>query len=229
VSAARQGLWWIGLPGYRVIAYFPTVDTVTAVGPIITTVLTAAGLFAGTNMDDMVVLAVLNVSSRTDGHPTRRQIWAGQYAGLAALVLISLVGALGLSVLPQSWVWLLGLIPLLLGICNLIRAIRAHHSGNAATAAVASGLSGVIGLTIANGGDNIVAYTPVFRTLATADIGITVVVFAVGVAVWNLLGPWLVSHPAITHAIQAWGHWIVPTVYILIGLYVFSRGGVLGR
>lgn len=51
---------------------------------------TAAGaavvLFAGTNIDDMVVLTVLNASSRAGGLPKRWQIWAGQYAGLAGVV-----------------------------------------------------------------------------------------------------------------------------------------------
>ncbi len=41
---------------------------------------TASGLFADTNVDDMVVLAVLNVSSRAGGRPAAWQIW-----GLASM------------------------------------------------------------------------------------------------------------------------------------------------
>ena len=36
----------------------------------------AAALFAGTNVDDMVVLAVLSGSSRATGRPRRWEIWA---------------------------------------------------------------------------------------------------------------------------------------------------------
>jgi cadmium resistance protein CadD (predicted permease) len=53
-------------------------------------------------------------------------------------------------------------------------------------------------------------------------------VFTVGVAVWCLAGSWLVSHRTITEVISRWGHWIVPAVFILIGLYIFHKAGVLG-
>ena len=55
----------------------------------------AVGLFAGTNIDGMVVLAVLNMSYRVQGRPKRWHIWVGQYAGIATLVLISLLAAIG--------------------------------------------------------------------------------------------------------------------------------------
>jgi cadmium resistance protein CadD (predicted permease) len=52
----------------------------------------------------------------------------------------------------------------------------------------------VAGLTIANGGDNLAAYTPVFATITAGAAAITIAVFAVGVAVWCLIGSWLVPH-----------------------------------
>src|SRR6266851_1872888 len=97
-------------------------------GAIVATVATAAGLFAGTNIDDMVVLSVLNLSSRADGKPKAWQIWVGQYAGVAILVLVSLIAALGLTIVPENWIWLLGLVPFALGVRKLVIAIRAHRS-----------------------------------------------------------------------------------------------------
>jgi cadmium resistance protein CadD (predicted permease) len=190
---------------------------------------TAAGLFGGTNIDDMVVLAVLNASSRADGRPKVWHIWLGQYAGFAALVVISLLAALGLTLVPEGWIWLLGLVPLLAGVRKLVIAIRAHYCGDHISPAVATGLPGVIGLTLANGGDNIAAYTPVFSTIGAGDTTVTLVVFFVGVALWCQIGSWLVSHRTITQAIRRWGHWIVPAVFIIIGLYVIHKASVLGR
>jgi hypothetical protein len=95
---------------------------------------------------------------------------AGQYAGVAALVVVSLLAALGLGVVPESWLWIMGLIPLGLGLRKLVIAARAHPAGQRASPAVATGLTGVIGVTIANGGDNIAAYTPVFRTIGGSGI-----------------------------------------------------------
>jgi len=196
---------------------------------IFATVATATGLFVGTNIDDMVVIAVLNVSSRAEGHPKVWQIWAGQYAGITALVVVSLLAALGLSVLlPERYTWVLGLVPLVLGLNKLVAAARSLHCGAQPTPAVAKGLVGVVALTIANGGDNIAAYTPVFRTLSAVEIGATICAFTLGVAVWCLLGAWLVSHRRITEVVQRWGHWIVPSVFILIGLYIFQKAGMFG-
>jgi cadmium resistance protein CadD (predicted permease) len=192
------------------------------------TAATAAGLFAGTNIDDLVVLAVLNASSRADGRPAVWQIWAGQYAGVAALTAISLLAAVGLKLVPESWLWTLGLIPLGLGLRKLLIAIRAHRAGQRASPAVATGLTGVIGITIANGGDNIAAYTPAFHTMSGTGIAVTLALFVIGVALWCLAGFWLVSHHKITQMVERWGQWIVPAVYVLIGLYIFEKGGILG-
>ncbi len=191
------------------------------------TIAAAAGLFVGTRIDDIVTLAVLNMSSRAQGRPKRWQIWAGMYAGMTAVVLLSLLAAIGLTVVPQGWIWVLGLIPLLLGVRSLIIAIRARNVGDQASPAVVTGgLTGVIGLAIANGGDDVGVYMPVFRALDVRDVALTIVVFAVGVAVWCLMGAWLVSHRRVTGVIQMWGHWIIPAVFVLIGVYVFYKAGL---
>jgi cadmium resistance protein CadD (predicted permease) len=195
-------------------------------GDVAGTVVTAAGLFAGTNIDDMVVLAVLNASSRAAGRPKAWQVWAGQYTGVTVLVVVSLLAAQGLRLVPAGWVWLLGLVPFGLGVRKLILAVRGHLRGQRVSPAVASGLPGVIGVTIANGGDNIAAYTPVFRTLGGGQMWVMLTVFAVGVTVWCLTGTSLVSHKKVTGVIERWGHWIVPAVFMLIGLYVVHKGGI---
>jgi cadmium resistance protein CadD (predicted permease) len=75
-----------------------------------------------------------------------------------------------------------------------------------------------------NGGDNVAAYTPVFRTSSAGDIAVTSIVFALGVALWCVAGSWLASHRKVTQAIERWGHWLVPAMFILIGLYIFYKG-----
>jgi cadmium resistance protein CadD (predicted permease) len=60
----------------------------------------AVGLFAGTNIDDVVVLTVLNAASRAGGRPRRWEIWAGQYAGFGVLVGVSLAAGRSLALVP---------------------------------------------------------------------------------------------------------------------------------
>jgi hypothetical protein len=99
------------------------------VGALAATVASASALFVGTNLDDILVLAVLNASLRADGRPKGWQIWAGQYVGIALLVVVSLLGALGLTLLPENRTWLLGSVPLGVGVYRLIAAIRTRGSG----------------------------------------------------------------------------------------------------
>ena len=196
-------------------------------GGIFAVVLTAALLFAATNADDIVVLTALSISSRASGQPRRWQIWAGQYAGFAVLIAASLVAAAGLTLVPLHWLWLLGLVPLGLGLGKLATAIRAHRSGQQASPAAVSGLTGVTGLTIVNGGDNLSAYIPVFRTSSAVEIAVIIAVFLAGVGLYCLASVRLSGHRAVIQAVQQWGQWIVPVVFILIGFYIFYKTGAL--
>jgi cadmium resistance protein CadD (predicted permease) len=212
---------------------------------------TAVALFAATNVDDLVVLALLSATSRATGRPRRWEIWAGQYLGFAVLVGLSLAAGRGLSLVPARWLWLLALIPLIIGVVTLTAAIRAARRGEAPTAGQPSGtgLSGIAGpsgagglpvvpdlsnvrwlswtagvvgvgtLTVVDGADNLAAYTPVFATVGAARITVTLVVFAVGVAVWCAAGALLTRHHRITDTLQRYGRWILPAAFILIALY----------
>lgn len=181
------------------------------------TVLAAAGVFAGTNIDDLIVLTVLFLAARATGRPAWR-IWAGQYLGIAVLVGISLLAALGLTVVPERFVPLLGLVPLGLGAWGLIRAFRG--GGGDEPPVSAHNAFAVAGITIANGADNIAVYTPVLRTSGAADAVVLVAVFAVLVAAWCAAGSWLGSHKRVVAVVEKYGHWLVPLVFIAIGLVI---------
>jgi cadmium resistance protein CadD (predicted permease) len=190
---------------------------------IVIAAVTAFVLFATTNADDIVVLTVLNASSRMGGYPRGWQIWAGQYAGFTVLIAVSLAAAAGLLLVPARWLWLLGLLPLGLGLGKLAAAIRARHSGEEASPVVVTGVTGVMALTIVNGGDNISVYIPVFRTSSAAGIALTVAVFMAGTALYCLVGSWLAARQAVTRVIGRWGQWIVPAVFIGIGVYIIAE------
>jgi cadmium resistance protein CadD (predicted permease) len=195
-------------------------------GGTLAVVLAALALFASTNVDDIVVLTVLNISARLGGGPRCWQIWTGQYAGFTVLVAVSLAAAGGLALVPVGWLWLLGLLPLGLGLYKLAAAIRARRSGETEPPRIVTGLVGVIGLTIVNGSDNISVYTPVFRTSSLADNVVAIAVFMAGTALYCLAGSRLASHHAVTRLIERWGEWIVPAVFIVIGIYIIGKAGV---
>jgi cadmium resistance protein CadD (predicted permease) len=140
---------------------------------------------------------------------------------------VSAVAALGLTVLPDDWVGLLGLVPFGLGVRGLVAAVRSGDDD--APAPVATGLLSVAGVTIANGADNISVYTPMFRTIGVADSLLTVAVFAVLVAAWCAAGSWLGSHQKVIAVVRRFGRWIVPAVFMLIGTLIVIESGVIGR
>ncbi|MEV4093736.1 cadmium resistance transporter [Streptosporangium saharense] len=182
------------------------------------TIGTAAAVFAGTNVDDIVILTVLFLAARAKGVPRPWKIVVGQYAGIAALVAVSAVAALGLTVVPDRWVGLLGLVPFGLGVRGLLA------KGDDARP-VASGVVSIAGVTIANGADNISVYTPLLRTAGTAASLVTVAVFAVLVAFWCVAASWLGSHRKVIDLVERWGRWLVPVVFMVIGAVILA--GVL--
>lgn len=183
----------------------------------------AAVVFAATDIDDIVILTLFFVAARTTGQPRTWEIVAGQYLGIGALALASAVIAGGLLVVPDPWTGLLGLLPIALG----VRALRS--SGDDEPPAVVTGALGVAGVTIANGADNVAVYVPVFRALGMADSAVFLLVFVLLIALWCVAGAWLGGHRRVVRLVERAGAWLVPTIFIAIGLVILVSSGVLGR
>jgi cadmium resistance protein CadD (predicted permease) len=186
---------------------------------------TAIGTFVATNLDDIVVLTTLFATVGRGG-PSRRQIVIGQYAGIAALVAVSAVTAIGLLAVPERLIGLLGLVPIALGVRGLLAARRSGASDRASLAPV-RGMVGVAGVTIANGADNISVYTPVFRQAGLGGLSVYLVVFAILIVVWCALGWVLAGRSIIIATLDRAGHILVPCVFILIGVLIIINSGLV--
>ena len=174
------------------------------------------------------MLTVLFLAS-SRGKPRPWQIVAGQYLGFITLVVISVIAALGLTIVPDEWVGFLGLIPLGIGVWTLIRGLRRDGDDDDDSKITAVGLWGVAGITIANGADNISLYTPIFRTSAPSDVAIMIVVFLILVAVWCAAGRLIGTNKAVTEGLERVEHWLVPAVFIGLGLFILIESGVMVR
>jgi cadmium resistance protein CadD (predicted permease) len=226
-------MWnWGSLPGSerpgRVDRVAVAVGDHGLMSEIVGVVLGAIGVFAATNVDDVVVVTALfgvaRHEERTASDLTGSEIVGGQYLGFIALVLVSLVIAVGLLSVEDHWVGLLGLVPIGIGVRALIRA---RHPEARSTPAVA-GMTGVAAVTIANGADNISVYAPVFRQQGLADNVAYVVVFMAGVAALCWTGRYLGTRGAVRSLLERTGHWLVPVVFIAIGVAVIVEAGTVG-
>lgn len=188
--------------------------------------LTVAGAFVGTNIDDFVVLLLIALSAPSEGVRVW-QVVGGQYAGFAALVAISLAGGALLREVPVQWVGLFGLIPVALGIRELLRMRRPEPQ--ASETLRADSAPAVALLTIANGGDNVSVYVLLFRHLDLAGTALTLAVFAVLVAVWCAAALLLGRYARLVPGVVRVGRWVSPCLFIAIGLIVVVSSGVLTR
>ena len=194
-------------------------------------------VFASTNIDDMFLLAAFFADSQL----RLRSIVIGQYLGIGALVLVSALAALLALTIPEGWVALLGLVPLLLGLTQL-RALRMSTAGtesdsdarriqdqeHTAERRLRLPVLAVASVTLANGGDNVGVYVPLFATTFEA-IPTYALTFAVMTGVWCAVGYLLVNNKVLGDAIRRYGNVILPVVLITLGLSILSGAAVLLR
>jgi cadmium resistance protein CadD (predicted permease) len=191
----------------------------------------AVGLFAVTNIDDILILSLFFAQGA--GHRgAGRRIVVGQYAGFAAILVIAGAAAFGATFLPGAAIPYLGLLPLALGLKAAWQAWRSHRDGEGegGSQAKEGGPSPleVAAVTFANGGDNIGVYVPVFATAGVGGMSVYAIVFLVLVGLWCFAGRFFATRPVVAEALSRWGHVLLPVVLVSLGLLILIEGGAFG-
>ena len=194
---------------------------------LFTAIATGITAFTATNLDDLVILTLL--FSQVNATFRHQHIVIGQYLGFCTLVIASLVGFLGGLVLPSTWIGLLGLVPITIGLNRLLNSEKDSESDPeletdcTPASAFASFLSpqaySVAAITIANGSDNVGIYMPLFAHTALSSLLVIVAVFLLLVGVWCYVTYKLTCQVAIANLLTRYGNHLVP--FVLIGLGVF--------
>ena len=186
----------------------------------------ASVVFVATNVDDILLLAALF------GSPVLRPraVVLGQFVGIAVLTAGSVGAAYAATAVPADWIRWLGLLPIGLGAWLLVQLWRsrgrAEHDADGDVIAerrfearLHSQVLAVSAITIANGGDNLSVYIPLFAK-DIAVLPLYVIVFTVLTAVWCWLGHALVKNRVGGAVMERWGHILLPFVLIAIGLHI---------
>lgn len=196
-------------------------------------VLQAISAFSATNIDDIFILMLL--FSRLDNQFKARHVVSGQFLGIAALVFVSLAGLACRSTLPLSWIGLLGLLPISLGVSQLMEHLEAPTGDEGQTAERSAatvdlaGVAGVASITLANGSDNIGVYMPMFASAAPIQLITILAVFALLTGLWCLLAWWLIRAPGVAAWLQCHGQTLMPAVLIGIGAEILRSNHTLGQ
>jgi cadmium resistance protein CadD (predicted permease) len=184
--------------------------------------------FASTNIDDLFILTLFfgNKSFKS------AEIFAGQILGISSLIAISLVGSLAGLVVDPAYIGLLGLVPIYLGLkaaWSLFKNEPGVELGDKLnkTEGRANVLT-VAGVTIANGGDNIGIYVPLFAAMDWMDRSVIITVFLVMTITWCFAAKYLTKHPYVAEALDKYGHLVTPVVLVLLGIYILYESGSFG-
>jgi len=181
----------------------------TEISAVLAVIAASVTTFAATNVDDLFLLAVF-CAKRV---PMRR-VMAGQFLGFAGIVAISLIGLWAALTIPHAWFRVLGFLPLAVGIKHLF-----HMHKNGGQPASKFNLLSIAGITLANGADNVGIYVPFFA-ISRSYLWMILSMFAVLLPGWCFGGKWLGERPIALRLIDRYGHWVVPSVFIGLGMYI---------
>jgi cadmium resistance protein CadD (predicted permease) len=186
---------------------------------IFTHIFIAITTFALTNLDDLVLLTIYFAHSEI--YKTR-DVVTGQYAGIFFLVVISLSGIILGEIIDKEWIRFLGIIPLYLGLKGIYSLIKnKNNKENVSLPNTNSTTMIKVALvTIANGGDNIGVYTPLFAVTPVYYVYLYLILFFIFIGIWCLLGKFLVSHDKVKNIFTRYGRTILPVFLILLGCLI---------
>ena len=198
---------------------------------ILSTLAQALVLFAVTNIDHLMLLTLWFVHGHQRPGTTLR-ICAGQYLGfsaiLAATVILNLISGF---VIPEAQLHLLGLIPLILGVKAGIGEILERRESNDSRDAQSAesklegkpvSVGAVALVTIANGGDEIGVYLPVFALSAWWQVAMFCAVFLVLAGALLALARLITGRLGLAEVLERSEAVLFPSVLILLGVLILA-------
>ncbi len=194
--------------------------------------------FATTFDDNLYLTAFFGKVNRTF---RPKHIVLGEFLGFTALVFASLPGFFGGLIVPEAWIGLLGLLPIAIGISNLMSR---EEEGSVQTVSVLNSSDEpqhrnqsvwatirdrqtyrVSAVTIANGANNIGIYVPLFASSNLHSLGIIVCVCYLTIGLWCFLSYHMTRNPLMAPFLARYGRKIFPFVLIYLGLSILIKSG----
>jgi cadmium resistance protein CadD (predicted permease) len=78
----------------------------------------------------------------------------------------------------------------------------------------------ITSITLANSGDNIAIYTPLFAQASKWQIGVYIAIFLAMVFIWLIFCYFFINFRPILSLAQKYAHYLVPIVFVGIGIYI---------
>ncbi|MEH2380262.1 MAG: cadmium resistance transporter [Nostoc sp.] len=206
---------------------------------LISTLIIGISAAFATTFDDNLYLTAFFGKVNRSFRP--KHIVIGEFLGFTALVFASLPGFFGGLIIPTTWIGLLGLLPVAIGISNLISREQQEETVQAVSVDLTSPTQSgrqkksllatirdpqthrVSAVTVANGGNNIGIYVPLFASSNLPSLGVILCVCYLTVGVWCLLSYYLTRNPLMAPVLTRYGRKIFPFVLIYLGLSILIK------
>ncbi|MEH1817571.1 MAG: cadmium resistance transporter [Nostoc sp.] len=202
---------------------------------LLTAITTGAITFIATNIDDIVILLLF--FSQTNPNFRPKHIVTGQFLGFTVLLILSLPGLFGGLVFSKSWIGLLGLLPMSIGISSLVNreedsAKEVIDTTEADEASIITNffspqVYSVAAVTIANGSDNISVYIPLFSTCNLEIFLVIIGLFFLLLGVWCYAAYKLTNNRVIADILTRYVNNLVPFVLIGLGTFIVLKSEAL--
>ncbi|NMG20174.1 cadmium resistance transporter [Brasilonema bromeliae] len=206
---------------------------------ISTLVIGISAAFATTFDDNLYLTAFFGKVNRTF---RPKHIVLGEFLGFTALVFASLPGFFGGLVIPEAWIGLLGLLPIAIGISHLMSredqqevvlqtvsvdlpspAKSRPHKKSLLETLRDPQTYRVSSVTIANGGNNIGIYVPLFASSNLPSLGVILCVCYFTVGVWCCLSYFMTRNPLMAPLLARYGRKVFPLVLIWLGFSILMK------
>ncbi|ELS32061.1 MULTISPECIES: cadmium resistance transporter [Pseudanabaena] len=201
---------------------------------------TGAAVALATTFDDNIYLTSFFGKVSRNFRP--RHVVVGEFLGFTALVGVSLIGFFGGLIVSDMWVGLLGILPIMIGIHQLmskeeddgkeiaeeVEHINTEVGRPRLSQSLWSTLKDpkthrVSAVTISNGGNNVGVYIPLFASSSLPSLGIILTMCYMTIGFWCFCSYNLTRFPGISYLVARFGRKIAPFVLIYLGLSIIIK------
>jgi len=205
---------------------------------LIATIKIGLATAVATTFDDNIYLTAFFSEVNRTFRP--QHVVVGEILGFTVLVMISLVGFLMGLVIPSTWTGLLGILPILIGLKNLIDLNKDDSAEDkSANQKINSKFRGfdsrkrslwdvirdpqtyrVSSVTIANGSNNLGIYIPLFATSSIQTLSVIIPICYLIVGCWLCLSYTLTHLPGIALVLSRYASKFFPFVLMWLGFRI---------
>ncbi|WP_042142014.1 cadmium resistance transporter [Paucisalibacillus sp. EB02] len=191
------------------------------------TIMTMIITFIATGIDEMLVLILLFAHARNQKQI--RQVYIGQQIGMTFILVLAIIAISGISSFAGKWTGLLGLLPIIIGVMELMENDEDNESpGILNKISMFSNLTlRVAIIAVVGGAEELAIYVPYFTSLTWNEIILAIITFLIMIPIWCGIWHMVGSMKNIYRFVKRFQRILIPVVFIGIGMKVLLESDTI--